>query len=498
MTEDELSDHIQSAIVSSTQMELDLAMAPYDVWGTRAHVLMLGKTSILEDERCLDILDALETIEEEIESGTYDIDPDQGAHLSLEQRIIEIAGEEAGLSTHTARSRNDQVMVTELLYLRERVLNQLQQIVDLVEALIERAKEHRTTPMPGYTHMQPAKPTTFASWCLAYANAFLRTASLLQHQYERFNRCPLGAVESYGTSWPIDREYTAELLGFDGVWKIPQDAISSRGMYQLALLSTLNELMTTAGRTATDLLLYSTHESDYVDFGRNVAQRLHPVTGSSVMAQKKNPDALELVRGTAPQLSGMVQVVSGLLQGLPTGYNRDSREVKQYISDGLNTASTSLESLTEAISTLVVHEDVMEQAVHDNFSLTTDLADGLARETDTPYRQMYKIVGQTVNKLIEQEKSLKDVTIDHLEQQAEREGLDLNLSGIDLEEFLVPETALKKRSHTGGTNPEEMKKQIKQTGDEREFLLNWIDEQRDHIRSARRKTKSACKELRSS
>lgn len=488
---DELSEDIKSAIVSSKQRELDLRMVPYDIWGTRAHVIMLAETEIVDTDIALDILNALEDIEDKVRDGTYNIDPEKGAHLSLESHIIEHAGEQAGLSTHTARSRNDQVMVTELLYLRERVLEVLDLVSDLIDACTSLAEDHTTTVMPGYTHMQPAKPTTFANWVLAYADAFHRSAQNLIDQYDRFDRCPLGAVESYGTSWPIDRERTAELLGFDDVWPIAQDVVSSRGQFQLALLSALNELMLTAGKAASDLLLYSTHEYDYVDFGKNVAQRLHPITGSSVMAQKKNPDALELVRGTAPQLAGMVQSVSGLLSGLPTGYNRDSREVKEYITNGLATSETGLKSLIETLSTLSVNKDRLEKAVHENYSLTTDLADALAQETGVPYRKMYDVVGNAVNNAIRDGRNLSDLTRSDIEQQANQEGLELSLDQIELQELLDPENALSKRDHTGGTAPGELEQQLVRITSECEDLKKWISDQNETIEAAREKTKAA-------
>ncbi len=492
---EELSEDIKSAIVSNKQRELDLQMVPYDIWGTRAHVIMLAETGIVTQDVAADILRALADIEERYENGQYEIDPDQGAHLSLESHIVDRAGEQAGLSTHTARSRNDQVMVTELLYLRERVLHTLQRVGKLIETSIDLAEPHRDTVMPGYTHMQPAKPTTFANWCLAYADAFHRAAQNLIAQYERFDRCPLGAVESYGTSWPIDRERTAELLGFSQVWSITQDVVSSRGQYQHALLSALNELMLTAGKTASDLLLYSTHECDYVDFGRNVTQRLHPITGSSVMAQKKNPDALELVRGTAPQLAGMVQSVSGLLSGLPTGYNRDSREVKEYITNGLSMTETGLNSLIETLSTLQVHEEKMREAVEENYSLTTDIADGLAQQTGIPYRKMYDIVGEAVNRAIQDGRSLSELTKSDILDQAQDEGVQLSLDNVNLEEFLDPETALSKRTHTGGTAPEELDKQIKRLRENLEQLHNWLDTQNERITSAKNRTQEAIQTL---
>ena len=492
---DELSDDIKSAIVSNKQRELDLRMVPYDIWGTRAHVVMLAETGIVDRDVATDILQALEQIEESVDNGEYEIDPDKGAHLSLESHIIDRAGEQAGLSTHTARSRNDQVMVTELLYLRERVLDVLNQVGELMDATIDLAGTHRDTVMPGYTHMQPAKPTTFTSWCLAYANAFHRSAQNLMDQYERFDRCPLGAVESYGTSWPIDRERTAELLGFSQVWTITQDVVSSRGQYQYALLTALNELMLTAGKAASDLLLYSTHESDYVDFGENVTQRLHPITGSSVMAQKKNPDALELVRGTAPQLAGMLQSVTGLLSGLPTGYNRDSREVKEYITNGLSLTETGLSSLIETVSTLQVHEDKMLEAVEENYSLTTDIADGLAQETGIPYRKMYDIVGEAVNQAIKDGRSLSELSQSDIEQQAQEEGVELSLEGIDLKNLLDPETALSKRTHTGGTAPEELDHQMERLRDDNSNLADWVDTQHDRINEARDRTRNAIRDI---
>ncbi len=492
---DELSEDIKSAIVSGKQQNLDLQMVPYDIWGTRAHVIMLAENGIITPENASRILDALSEIETRVQEGSYQINPDRGAHLSLEKKIIEIAGEQAGLSTHTARSRNDQVMVTEFLFLRERVLNLMDRICDLISAFVSLAEEHKTTVMPGYTHMQPAKPTTFANWSLAYASAIHRSARNLIDQYDRFDRCPLGAVESYGTSWPIDRERTADLLGFSRVWNIAQDVVSNRGQYQYALLSAMNELMITAGKTASDLLLYSTHESDYVDFGKNVAQRLHPITGSSVMAQKKNPDALELVRGTAPQLSGMLQTVSGLLSGLPTGYNRDSREVKEYISNAFTKVETGLNSLVETLTTLHVNEARMEEAVRENYSLTTDLADGLARKTGVPYRQMYDIVGEAVNNAISEERNLSDLTPGEIEQQAQEEGLTLSLDDVNLDEFIDPASALSNRTHTGGTAPEELEQQVQRLNQNHRKLEDWIRRQRETIESARSRTDQAIDKL---
>src|SRR5437763_13167093 len=219
-------------IVSPTQVALDEAMLPCDIWGTRAHLLMLHDTGIVSRHAAAAILRALDEVERAAGKGAFHIDPERGAQLSLEQAVISSVGVEDGSRMHTARSRNDQVMVTEMLYLRERALALASEACGLAAALLELAAEHISTVMPGYTHMQPAKPTTFGQWALAYTDAVIRGLFDLQHTWEVYDACPLGAVESYGTSWPIDRELTARLLGFSRVWEVPQDAIASRGMPQ--------------------------------------------------------------------------------------------------------------------------------------------------------------------------------------------------------------------------------------------------------------------------
>ena len=323
---------LQSAsfIVSATQVTLDTAMLEYDIWGTQAHVLMLQSVGIISAPVAFRICQALGDTARAARSGEFKIDPERGAQLSLERAVIERVGTDDGSRMHTARSRNDQVMVTEMLHLRERALTLASEACGLAAALLDLAAEHISTVMPGYTHMQPAKPTTFGQWALAYADAVLRGLLDLRHTWEEYDACPLGAVESYGTSWPIDRELTARLLGFGRVWEVPQDAIASRGLPQLAYMDVCKRLALTASKLGADLLLFTTWEYGYVQLGEAVAQRLHPITGSSVMAQKKNPDALELIRATGHEVVGLASMAAHLLAGLPMGYNRDTREIKEW------------------------------------------------------------------------------------------------------------------------------------------------------------------------
>src|SRR6478609_3567318 len=217
-----------SFIVSPTQVALDTVMLEYDVWGTQAHVLMLQSAGIIDAPVALHICRALGAIGNAARSGDFQIDPERGAQLSLERAVIERVGTADGSRMHTARSRNDQVMVTELLYLRERALALAGETANVVAALLDLAAAHIDTVMPGYTHMQPAQPTSFGQWAASYADALLRSLGDLEYTWAEYDASPLGAVESYGTSWPIDRALTAKLLGFERVWELPQDVIGAR------------------------------------------------------------------------------------------------------------------------------------------------------------------------------------------------------------------------------------------------------------------------------
>ena len=483
-----LSSNVMKYIVSPIQVEIDQKMVPFDIWGTMAHVVMLQKTHILSISKAGKILQALQDLNEEHEDGMFKIDLQKGAQLTIETKIVEKVGEEAGLSAHTARSRNDQVMVTEMLFLREEILKVQAKILDVSLALLDLSKEHIETVFPGYTHMQPAKPTTFAHWCLAYCDALLRICKQLQNSYELYGLCPLGAVESYGTSWPIDRKMTADLLGFNGVWEVPLDAISSRWFPQLAFLDGLNQFGIVASKLATDLLLYSTFEFGLVSFGENVSQRLHPITGSSVMAQKKNPDALELVRSISSQITGFHQIVSGILAGLPSGYNRDGREVKEYMTLSLGKTNMTLVVLLDVLVGLMVHKDKALSLVKANYSLTTDLADYLSQKSDLPYRLVYKIIGEVVDMAMENGKSLEAITTLEIQEAAQAHNISFEITSDELKSVLDPVVALGKRKHIGGTNTGVTKKMITSKEQKIKMFKTWVASHGGKILKAKVKT----------
>ncbi|KKR32553.1 MAG: Argininosuccinate lyase [Candidatus Gottesmanbacteria bacterium GW2011_GWC2_39_8] len=488
MKKSNLSQKVKNFIVSPAQMGIDHKMVPYDIWGTVSHVVMLYKTKIIEKEIAAEIIKALISIDHEYKEGNFQIDPEKGAQLTLESKIVEKAGITAGSSAHTARSRNDQVMVTEILYLKEEVLEILESTERLVQMLVKKAEIHLSTVIPGYTHMQPAKPTTFAHLLLSYAGSLLSGVENLKHTYQHYNQNPLGSVESYGTSWPIDREFTTNLLGFTKVWELPLEAISNRGFFQLGILSALNHVAIVASKIATDLLLYTTFEYGIVTLGDDTAKRLHPITGSSVMAQKKNPDVLELVRSLAPQIAGFYQIVSGILSKLPSGYNRDSREIKEYIDLGINKTIGSIEILTSVFSSLKVNEEKALKLVKENYSLTTDLADFLSQKSKIPYRLIYKIVGQVVDKFIQDNKLLSEISVKDINSVAKTYSLELVVSDEELIEVLEPVKATQKRKHIGGTNASITKTMIENKSIEMKNISKWVFLEKENIEKVKQNT----------
>ncbi|OGG20411.1 argininosuccinate lyase [Candidatus Gottesmanbacteria bacterium RIFCSPHIGHO2_02_FULL_40_13] len=469
-----------SFIVTNKQMELDLKLAPFDLWATKVHVLMLAKQKIIDEKIAKKILDSLEGIDREWKQGKFKIDPDKGLHLTIEAKVIEKIGTD-GFFMHTARSRNDQVMTAEMIYLREKVLDISHKLLKLLKTLKSLTEKNIQTVMPGYTHMQPAKPTTFGQWNMSYFDMFTKCFDSLKFAFEKYNLCPLGAVESYGTSWQIDRAYTADMLGFAGVWEIPAEAISSRGFPQLAYLDSLKDIAIVISKIAADLLLFTTFEYGYITLADTTAVQMGSVTGSSIMPQKKNPDVLELLRSTAPQIIGYDSIVANLLSGLPMGYNRDTREVKEYIESGFSKVGDALESLTEVLKTMEVNKEKMYQAVLQNYSLSTDLADYISQQKGFPYRKVYKLVGELVKIKIAQKKALTDLTAKEL--------AEFDLTGDELKSVLSPINAVMKRKHIGGASKQVMKNIIRERKKKLNSYAGWIASAWAKIQSSKEKTR---------
>jgi argininosuccinate lyase len=287
----------------------------------------------------------------------------------------------------------------------------------------------------------------------------------------------------------------ADLLGFNDVREVPQDAISSRGLPQLAFLDGLNHFGIVTSKLATDLLLYSTFEFGLVSFGDTVSQRLHPVTGSSVMAQKKNPDALELVRSFSSQITGFHQIVTGILAGLPSGYNRDGRETKEYMSLSLNKTNTTIDVLLDVLVGLSVCKEKALFLVKANYSLTTDLADYLSQKTNLPYRLVYKIIGQVVDVSIKNGKSLDAITPLDIQDAAHFYSTSLEVTWDELKSVLDPVVALSKRKNIGGTNFEITRKMIGSKEQKIKEAISWVADQEVKILNVKIKTQKMSEKI---
>ncbi|MBI2617485.1 argininosuccinate lyase [Candidatus Gottesmanbacteria bacterium] len=474
-------------IVSKLQQSLDMNIVPFDLWATEVHVLMLSKQKIIDKIKATKILAALTEIEKEFNQGKFMIDANKGLHLTIEAKVIGKIGDD-GYFMHTARSRNDQVMTAEMLYLREKVLNFSGKVLKIVILLIEKAEKNITTIMPGYTHMQPAKPTTFGQWFLSYHDMFTKCFSTLQHIYSKYDLCPAGSVESYGTSWNIDRIYTAKSLGFSNVWEIPQEAISSRGFPQLAYLGVLKDIAITISKIASDLLLFTTFEFGYISLSDTTAQYMGSVTGSSIMPQKKNPDVLELLRSVTPQVIGYESIVANLLSGLPMGYNRDTREMKEYIELGFTKVENALESLTQVLQTMRINKEKMYQNVLVNYSLSTDLADYLSQEKKLPYRKVYKLVGAFVKGKITKKGALTHLSAKELVKRGKKQDINFGLIDKELKNVLNPFEAVMKRKHIGGAASEVMQKMITDRKKMSTTHSEWIKNGWHKINSAKEET----------
>lgn len=474
-------------IVSKTQQLLDFNLVPYDLWATKVHILMLNKQKLLKIGKVKKILKALMEIGQEYDRGKFSIDPDRGLHLTIEAKVIEKIGDD-GYFMHTARSRNDQVMTCELLYLKEKALRAMSRLLDIQNSLMTLSKKHTATIMSGYTHMQPAKPTTFGQWSLSYLDMFEKCLDSFKYFYEKYDCCPAGAVESYGTSWDIDRSYSAGLLGFSSVWEIPQEAISSRGFTQLAYLGVLKDIAIIISKIAVDLLLFTTFEFGYVLLADTTAQQMGLVTGSSIMPQKKNPDVLELLRSIAPQIIGYETIVANLLSCLPVGYNRDTREIKEYITLGFSKVDDALDNLTKVLETIIVNKQKMQQSVLENYSLSADLADYLSQKKGLHYRKVYQLVGLLVKNMIVRKEKLNYLSAKELMETGKAIGLTFDIDDDELRFLIKPLEVVMKRIHIGGAGQKMMQKMIQDRKKLFQSSLDWIDKSWGKINSAKAKT----------
>ncbi|AYJ90641.1 argininosuccinate lyase [Bacillus safensis] len=417
-------------------IHFDKQLVKEDLTGSLAHASMLNKCGILGDEEAAAIKDGLNTLMKKAEADELEFSVDyEDIHLNLEKMLIDEIGPLGG-KLHTARSRNDQVATDMHLYLN----NQVEHIIELISSfqtvLVEKAEQHVKTIFPGYTHLQRAQPISFAHHMLAYFWMLERDKARFQDSLKRINVSPLGCGALAGTTFPIDREYTAEQLGFDHIYENSLDGVSDRD-FILEFLSNSSLVMMHLSRFCEEIILWCSQEFKFIELDDTYA------TGSSMMPQKKNPDMAELIRGKTGRVYGNLMGLLTIMKGLPLTYNKDLQEDKEGMFDTVKTIAGSLQIFTGMIQTMTVNEDVMKKATKEDFSNATEVADYLAKK-GMPFREAHEIVGKLVYTCIQKGIYLSDLSFETFTEASE-------LFEQDIYTVLDPYVAVEKRTSAGGT-----------------------------------------------
>ncbi|NRG29828.1 argininosuccinate lyase [Bacillus circulans] len=426
-------------------ISFDQELVLEDIEGSIAHVAMLSKTGILSVEEAEKIKNGLLMLKKQAEKDelTFSVKLED-IHLNLESKLTDLIGPIGG-KLHTGRSRNDQVATDMHLYLRTQVKQIIQLLNELQSALLEKAEHHIETVMPGYTHLQRAQPISFAHHLMAYFWMFERDKQRYQENVTRINVSPLGAGALAGTTFPIDRSYSADLLGFDSIYENSMDAVSDRD-FILEFLSTSSILMMHLSRFSEEIILWSSQEFKFIELDDSFS------TGSSIMPQKKNPDMAELIRGKTGRVYGNLMGLLTVLKGLPLAYNKDMQEDKEGMFDTVKTVVGSLRIFAGMIQTMKVNEQGMEKATKNDFSNATELADYLS-EKGMPFREAHEVVGKLVLYCVNKKCYLQDLSITELQEAS-------SLFEQDIYHVLNPRTAVERRNSAGGTGFTQIKQAI--------------------------------------
>ena len=434
---DRLADDFNSSI------GFDCRMYRQDITGSMAHAAMLGATGILPKADADTLIDGLQSILDDLDSGKLQFDPTcEDIHMFVEQVLTERLGN-VGKKLHTARSRNDQVALDLRMYLREQCDAISAQVKTLIEALTDRAAEYKTAIMPGYTHLQRAQPITFGHHLMAYAMMLLRDRSRLADCRKRMNRSPIGCCALAGTTYPTDRAMEAAQLGFDGICMNSLDGVSDRD-FCAEFLSAVSILMMHLSRLSEELILWTSWEFGFVELSDAYT------TGSSIMPQKKNSDMAELIRGKTGRVYGDLVGLLTMLKGLPMAYNKDMQEDKEGVFDACDTVSMCLPVMTGMIETMTAKPEAMKKAAQRGFINATDLADYLVRK-GLPFRSAYKISGAIVGDCVKSGAVLEELPLETYQQYS-------GLFDSDVYEAIDLTACVEKRTSAGG--PAKVQEQI--------------------------------------
>ncbi|MGD1902312.1 MAG: argininosuccinate lyase [Geitlerinemataceae cyanobacterium] len=423
--------------VFNASIGFDIELIEYDLTGSVAHAEMLAKTGIISTEEGETLVKGLEQIREEHRAGNFNPGIDaEDVHFAVERRLTELVGD-VGKKLHTGRSRNDQVGTDTRLYLRDKVKSIQAQLRQFQAALLAHAEKHVETPIPGYTHLQRAQPISLAHHLLAYFEMAQRDWERLEELHKRVNTCPLGAGALAGTTFPIDREFTADKLGFERIYANSLDAVSDRD-FAVEFLCASSLIVAHLSRMSEETILWASNEFSFIRLTDTCS------TGSSIMPQKKNPDIPELVRGKTGRVFGHLQGMLVLIKALPLAYNKDMQEDKEALFDSVKTVSGCLEAMTILLQEgIEFRTERLASAVAEDFSNATDVADYLAGK-GVPFREAYNLVGKVVRTCLESNKLLKDLTLE--EWQALHPKFE-----EDIYAAIAPSQVISARNSLGGT-----------------------------------------------
>lgn len=426
-------------------VSFDNTLYRHDIQGSIAHARMLAHVGILADDERDAILEGLKAIQEDIEQDRFSWSTRlEDVHMNIEAELTERIGD-VGKKLHTARSRNDQIATDLRLYLREAVDRMLDNLSALRRAMLELAESEAETVMPGFTHLQVAQPVTLGHHLLAWVAMLERDAQRFTEARARINVLPLGSAALAGTTFPIDRQYTAEQLGFDGVAENSLDAVSDRD-FVMECCAHASILMVHLSRIAEELILWQSEAYRFIEIGDAFC------TGSSIMPQKKNPDVAELLRGKSGRTIGNLVALLTLMKGQPLAYNRDNQEDKEPLFDTVTTVERCLAVLTAMVPTIAVNRERMRDAALQGYATATDLADYLVRK-GVPFRDAHEVVGKAVGECLADGLALTALPLERL--QRHHPAIE-----ADVFEFLTLEGSVGARRHVGGTAPEQVRAAI--------------------------------------
>ena len=432
--------------IFGASIAFDKILALYDIQGSIAHATMLSEIDVLSSSELNEILKGLTKIKDEIVNDQFNWSIDlEDVHMNIESRLIEICGE-SGKKIHTGRSRNDQVATDIRLYLRDQVLLINNELERLLTALLDLADQEKETIMPGFTHLQAAQPISFGHHLLAYFEMFKRDRERLYDGFKRINTMPLGSAALAGTSYPINRDRTAELLGFERISLNSIDAVSDRD-FAIEFVSSASLIMMHLSRFSEEIILWSSSQFDFISLPDSFS------TGSSIMPQKKNPDVPELVRGKTGRVTGNLISLLTLMKSQPLAYNKDNQEDKEPLFDSVDTIFNCLHVFADMVPMIKSNKDNMYQSALKGFTTATDLADYLVKK-GLAFRDAHDIVGKAVSYGIKENKDLNEFSLDELKSFNK-------LIEKDVFDVISLEGSINARDHLGGTSIKQISKAIK-------------------------------------